>query len=256
MYNTTDHGDGATEYLHDFHLDTYGGQSGSPIWHVNTTGEYIITILAYEILGGMAPNFGTRINTQKYNQLAAWLAEDISPVKRGDAYVIAAGMSLEPWQEVLKTRTRFVIATDVYNQGTATIESIDVGFYVSKDDEINATDDYFLGSATITDLQIMESDNADWIGTVPKDVPDGYYYVGWIIDPDNEVDELNKEDNNNGFSWRVNVQSTPLQDFMKTTLGMAIVYGSIAVVVAVPVLLVILAIGKSRRRKKLAMGIQ
>ncbi|MHA1454052.1 MAG: trypsin-like serine peptidase, partial [Promethearchaeota archaeon] len=52
MYNTTDLGKGADYYTHDFALDTAGGQSGSAIWMENATGEYIITILAYEIDGG------------------------------------------------------------------------------------------------------------------------------------------------------------------------------------------------------------
>jgi len=253
MYNTTDDGDRADEYNHWFYLDTYGGQSGSAIWHVNATGEYIITILAYEYLNGVDRNFGTRINTQKYNQLATWLAQDTDPVKKPDFITIYAGSTLEAWSTVFKKVTQFGIFTDVQNMGTIPAEEVKTSFYLSKDNNVT-TSDYLLGSIYVTNLEPMESDNADWIGTVPRNVPDGLYYMGWVNDPDNTIEEYNEDDNGGRLSIQIRVDSTWLQNFTSTPLGLGITIGVIAIVVILPIVGIAMSIHKRRKRKKMNMG--
>jgi hypothetical protein len=42
--------------------------------------------------------------------------------------------------------------------------------------------------------------DSDWIGVVPDYIPSGMYFIGWIIDPNDKIDEFN-EDNNVNFNW-------------------------------------------------------
>jgi hypothetical protein len=80
MYYVSDTGADADEYNHWYWMDTFGGQSGSPIWtEINGTG-YILSVHAYEYVGGAYANFGTRLNQDKYDQINTWLAADTPPV--------------------------------------------------------------------------------------------------------------------------------------------------------------------------------
>jgi glutamyl endopeptidase len=49
-------------------LDTYGGQSGSPVWRFLNNQRHAVGIHAY----GGCPNSATRINTPVYNNMLAW----------------------------------------------------------------------------------------------------------------------------------------------------------------------------------------
>lgn len=51
-------------------LDTYGGQSGSPVWRLASGQRHAVGIHAY----GGCPNSATRINAQVFNNMSAWRA--------------------------------------------------------------------------------------------------------------------------------------------------------------------------------------
>jgi len=51
-------------------LDTYGGQSGSPVWRFANGLRHAVGIHAY----GGCPNSATRINTDVFNNMLAWRA--------------------------------------------------------------------------------------------------------------------------------------------------------------------------------------
>ena len=78
--------------------------------------------------------------------------------------------------------------------------------------------------------------SADWSGVFPSYIPDGFYYIGWIIDADNEIEELN-EDNNVIFShsFYVQVETRDTYDPMD--------YIYIPIILAVVVILVVFAVG-------------
>lgn len=81
MYYVSDMGASVDEYNHWYWMDSAGGQSGSPVWtEVNGSG-YILSIHAYEYIGGVYANFGTRLDQDKFDQLNAWLAADTPPVE-------------------------------------------------------------------------------------------------------------------------------------------------------------------------------
>jgi V8-like Glu-specific endopeptidase len=80
MYYVSDIGADVDQFNHWYWMDSAGGQSGSPVWaEINGSG-YILSVHAYEYLGGTYANFGTRLNQDKYDQINAWLAADNPPV--------------------------------------------------------------------------------------------------------------------------------------------------------------------------------
>jgi len=79
MYYVSDVGADTDEFNHWYWMDSAGGQSGSPVWaEINGSG-YILSIHAYEYVGGAYANFGTRLDQDKFDQINAWLAADTPP---------------------------------------------------------------------------------------------------------------------------------------------------------------------------------
>ena len=72
-------------------------------------------------------------------------------------------------------------------------ESIYVNFYASKDRLITKSDHY-LGN---TNCYISPAGEMDLTRkmTFPASIPPGLYYVGWIIDPDNRINEIDERNN-------------------------------------------------------------
>ena len=195
MYHTSDNGDRAEEYNHWYWLDTAGGQSGSPIWRYNGTNRYILTIHAYAYENGADANFGTRLNNDKFNSINTWLSEDSSsPPNDKPDLVDRDYHSAISTTSVFAGQTHFEIYCDVKNQGTATASSFKVEFYASKDWVIS-TSDYLIGSKIITNLDGFDYSEADWSGVFPSNIPEGSYFLGWIIDVENSVDELDEGNN-------------------------------------------------------------
>jgi len=73
MYYCSGYGDSADEHLHYSRLDAYQGQSGSPIWRMDSGKRYVLSVLTTE-----TPSYtiGTRITTDKYDIIVDWLGED------------------------------------------------------------------------------------------------------------------------------------------------------------------------------------
>ena len=91
------------------------------------------------------------------------------------------------------------ISIPVCNYGDGPASGFSVDFYASEN--TNITDfDYFIGRVTSSGIQAYSSSQVSWTGLVPQDLPSGDYYLGWIIDADNEVPESNENNNNNYFA--------------------------------------------------------
>ena len=195
MYSCSDTGDRADEYNHWFWMDTAGGQSGSPIWRYNGSNRYILSILAYEYLGGFDANFGTRLNTDKYDQIISWLAEDNGTVLEDKPDLLDRGLySGVSRTDLIKGQTSFEISCEVTNEGTAAASSFEVSFYISTNTLIT-TSDYLLGDIIINSLDPYTYAAANWSGVIPLDVPTDSYYVGWIIDFRYVIDEFDENNN-------------------------------------------------------------
>lgn len=83
----------------------------------------------------------------------------------------------------------------VANRGGRQSGSFFVEIYASTDDEITS-DDYFIGLVGM-DIGEGGSANLSWSGEFPTDIPAGTYHIGWLIDPDNWVDEGKEGEKNN-----------------------------------------------------------
>jgi len=208
MYRVSDDGDRADEYNHWFWMDSAGGQSGSPVWRYDGENRYILSILAYGYINGVDANFGTRLNSDKYDQINTWLSDD-SSTPPNDKAELSEGDSYSSFSttNVVSGQTNFEIYCDVKNSGTATASSFSVKFYASEDLIISISD-FLIGTTAISVLQPYNTVNADWIGVFPSGVPEGYYYIGLIIDSENSIDELNENNNNVIISYtQIDVES-------------------------------------------------
>jgi hypothetical protein len=88
------------------------------------------------------------------------------------------------------------IEMDVKNNGTLSAASFTIKFYCSKDVTIT-TSDFFLAAFQVDGAPMNPGEIRHVLvgGQVPANVPVGDYHVGWIIDADNSVTELNENNN-------------------------------------------------------------
>ena len=244
MYYDSDSGEDADEYSHWYWMDTAGGQSGSPVWLEDEQGDpYVLSIHAYEYENGEYANMGTRINDDKFDQIISWLEEDSpsAPVDKAELLDVGYYSNIST-TSVFSGETIFSIYCDVKNEGTATASSFKVNYYASVDSLITTTD-YLIGTTIIYDLDPFEYMSADWSGIFPANITDGYYYIGWIIDADNEIDELD-ESNNIVFdvSFYIEVETRDTFDPM--------VFIFIPVIIAIAVIIVVVAVGIILMKRK------
>ena len=231
MYYDYDGGDRATEYNHWFWMDSFGGQSGSPVWRYDGGARYILSINAYEYIGGTDANFGTRLNADKFDQINMWLAEDNSSVVYDKPDLLDRGYSSGLSNtELIKGETSFEIYFEVINEGIVAAASFDVSFYVSPDGVI-ALNDYLLGRITINNLDPLSYVASNWSGVIPLEVPDGSYYIGWIIDSEHAIQEFNESNNYVLLDYPlVEIQSPLPPDFGGIFITVFIIVGLISLV--------------------------
>jgi hypothetical protein len=104
------------------------------------------------------------------------------------------------------------ISCDVRNGGTAYSGSFVVKFYASLDTSIN-TSDYYIGQKSMSGISAGDRADCDWSGSFPSSIPVGVYWVGWIIDADNNVLE---SDENNNTAYKQGYRLTVVQTYTLT----------------------------------------
>lgn len=182
-------------------LDTFGGQSGSPLYRYNSsTDERYINVV--HTTGGSTLNGGTRLNQPKFDDLIAWTAEDDGvrqPTDRPD---------LVDWDEWFGTDLAFYSSGIVIpgqswsvtsyprNNGTLATGNYTVSFYASTNPTIS-TSDALIGTVSLGAVDPFNWDTAAWSGNFPS-LANGTYYIGWVIDSGGVVGEF-LEGNNTGF---------------------------------------------------------
>jgi len=195
MYFDSDNGRTANEYNHWYYMDTYGGQSGSPVWvYYSGTGDrYILTVHAYGN-DGSGSNHGTRLNSDKFDRIITWLDADTPPASRAD--LIDDGETFRGFSPttVYAGTTSFHVWCDVRNIGTASSGGFYVYYYASVN-TIISTSDYLIGTDYISNIVAFDYADSDWIGIFPANIPEGSYWVGWIIDKTNLVSEFDEGNN-------------------------------------------------------------
>ncbi|MBA7676083.1 hypothetical protein ES703_84323 [subsurface metagenome] len=131
---------------------------------------------------------------------------------------------------VVARETVFNVFSEVLNAGTASASSFVVNFYASKDTLLTGND-YLIGSVSIDSLAPYEYINADWSGIIPN-MPTGYYYIGWEIDANNDIDELD-ENNNTVFDYYLQIYVKGTQDNSLITYILILVFIVIGVLLAI-----------------------
>lgn len=237
MYYDSDVGEDADNYFHWYWMDSAQGQSGGPVWQYDGESRYILSINAYEYENGTYANFGTRLNQDKFDQINTWLSADSPPIDRPD--LLDRGIYADISNSFITSgKTFFTIYCDVKNDGTASASSFEVEFYASRDLTLSVND-YLIGTTTIYNLDPFEYASADWSGVFPSSIPDGSYYIGWIIDAENEIDELN-ENNNIVIDYYLQIQVSSMIDspIMSILLPILITVGAVLIVLAVAIIII------------------
>ncbi len=193
-------GDGATTNNHFYWADTGPGESGGPVWRYESGSRYIMTTHAYGP-GNPDANYGTRLNTDKYDRIFTWLAADSAPTDKAD--LIDNGGSAVNDYTVTAGVDSIDIDSNIRNVGTASSGTYYVHYYASTNDYIS-TSDYYIGTSSAESTPAFGTDAATWVGTFP-DIPGGSYYIGWIIDKNDNVDEFDEGNNKGHHSTPVTV---------------------------------------------------
>lgn len=92
-----------------------------------------------------------------------------------------------------KAGQAFTAQMQIVDAGLSDPGSVNVYFYASTDTSITSSD-YYLGRTDVW-LSAGASMTLTLRGTFPVNIPEGSYYVGWIIDPNNRFPEPDKTNN-------------------------------------------------------------
>lgn len=99
------------------------------------------------------------------------------------------------------------------NEGVVASGEFQVSFYLSNDTNINPDEDYFIGTGDMVSLAAGYRTYQYYNATIPSGVPMNWYYVGWVIDPLDEIgesDETNNTSLNDDKAILVNPSGSPL----------------------------------------------
>lgn len=194
-------------------IDTFPGQSGSPLWNYSSAdGSRVIYATNSsqwaDDKGNPIYNQFTRITQSRFADMQNRVNADGRANDQPD---------LVDYDQWFNTDAAFFnagnansLAVTAYprNNGTAAAGSFKVSFYASTNTTIT-TGDIFLGETTIASLQPLSWATANWSGALPS-MPNGQYYVGWIIDSGNSQAEYQEFDNTGYIDQTLNVQQTNL----------------------------------------------
>jgi V8-like Glu-specific endopeptidase len=207
MYRSAESGSGATEYNHYYELDTWEGMSGSPVWRLTGGNRYILTVHAYGGGSPTSPNYGTRLNYDKFDRILTWLGEDTAPTDKPDMEDRGAAWRSATSGPITAGVTSFTVSNGVRNIGTTATGGFYVHYYASTNNYISVSD-YYIGSDYITSTAAYNSKTATWTGTFPE-IPEGDYYIGWLIDKDDNVDEFDESNNQAYITTKRTVVGAP-----------------------------------------------
>ncbi|UCG59084.1 MAG: cadherin-like domain-containing protein, partial [Phycisphaerales bacterium] len=89
---------------------------------------------------------------------------------------------------------QFELWCDVRNGGPGDSGEFSVEFFASIDTHIGSTDHY-IGRESMWSIAAGDYATCRWRGSFPTDIPAGTYWVGWVIDADDEVQETDEHNN-------------------------------------------------------------
>ncbi|WP_187347778.1 carboxypeptidase regulatory-like domain-containing protein [Haloplanus rubicundus] len=191
---------------HEYWMITTAGQSGGPVWQYrelnnSTDGAYILSIISHGFISPNRPNVGTRITHDRFDDLGSWIKRGNEIIKVDNRPELAVLDPIESDNIDVKGYSPSTITAGndilklrqvVKNKGPKTTGCFAVSFRVSSDSEITA-DDPELANATVCSL--APNQRVTVSANVSVDRPSGDYYVGVIVDPDDEINEYDLYEN-------------------------------------------------------------
>ena len=204
MWFDADTGDHADEYNHAYFMDTEGGQSGAPVWVYDGTDRFTTTVHPLRTPSA-GRNLGTRLNQEKFDRLTTWINGDALPNDRPD--LIDDGQAFSTFSPTVEIQGATSLSTSnaVRNIGTASSGPFCVSYYASTDTTITPLDFFIGSSCDNAPLAPFGVQSFTWSGTFPSNIPAGTYWVGWIIDGTNAINEF---DDTNNVAYKTSSQLT------------------------------------------------
>ncbi len=203
--------------VHLYDLDTYGGQSGSPVWKTHNNDPYIVSI--HSASGKKDKfNIGTRIYPRLFEIIKDKLKEDSKnpPIDKAD--MDTNYDSIPTFPASLCGRDPFEISFRVKNRGTKDSSLFKVDFYLSTD-TIISTNDYLLGRVDMNIIWPFCDEEVKLTGFFPSNIPEGRYYIGWIIDSENQMSEYSESNNIFCIERQIPVTNKPDLTTMISTIS-------------------------------------
>jgi len=192
--------DGTNQLKYD--LNTLVGMSGGPVWRYDGTNRYIHGIHAYGTLGDFCCGFNcmkgaaTRITSAKFDYIQEWKAEyscaedsdDPDLAYDGDVFVKFLPLDIYALED-------FRVEIGVRNLGVRPAPRFEVGIVLSRDDTLDP-DDFHLGLATTPGpAGCFRQSTAVFEGKFPPGLITGQYRIGWVVDPRDDIREVNERNN-------------------------------------------------------------
>ena len=151
-----------------------GGQADEDVTVENAIGTYYIIVEDYAETGG---TFTLSVNCEPAaTQEANLICDDTGTLEVNDTDIRIANLKIK-------------------NVGQTMARDFKLGFYVSTDTDIN-TEDVLIGTINIPQLVPNETGNMFFNKNLDDfNLADGSYYVGVIVDKNNDITEANEMDN-------------------------------------------------------------
>lgn len=241
LYSAVGRGCSATKDNLWYNMDTFQGQSGSPVYAYIRQKPYVVSIVTY---GSSGCNIGTRLNEGKVNAILDWMRTDdggTPPISYVDLTTPSLAIANFTPASVTPGVTRLTITHQVVNEGTIASGPSAVSYYASSDPTIDSRD-FLLGTQVVGDLAPSASVNVRWSGIVPSNLTGGRYWVGWIIEAGASVTEIDEE-NNAAFVDASQMTASPNPfPVPPATVAAAVL------LIALPITILVLVLLVSRRR--------
>ena len=190
MWHSSELGKECSEYNHWYWMDTFSGMSGAPVWRLESDSRYIHSVHTLDI-DMTGANSGTRLDSNKYNDIITWIDSDIAPLDKPD--LIDDGRAYSGFTPV-STESGGTVAvwSDIRNIGTAASGAFSVSYYASLDTTISDAD-HLICTDSLPSISSFYSTDSGCTGPVPAAA--GMYFIGWIIDLDDVSDEFSETNN-------------------------------------------------------------
>lgn len=200
MYESADYGHSADYARHYYLNDATPGQDGAPVYrYLNGSdglGLYILSVHTdgFDSSDAIQANSGTRLTWWKLESFNNWKSEDTPPTDYPD--MIDYGVDYASFSPgTIQSGEMLTITNHVLNIGTQATGSYVVTYYASDNPDVNNFD-YYIGQTSMNSLAPFHWDTSQLVVPFPSNIPNGSYYIGWVIDVQNHVTEF--DEGNNG----------------------------------------------------------